>query len=392
MKLLEIITEATIKQEPPLNSNINDVQPHLLTWEEYLAVANPQDKWHSTDTYDYTLANLNEPWVRNKLKTAKQYVTKLIKGRSFTFYINVEDKRELQYNNVSPAQMDKINNNPYNYEFTVVDDESGNVVGTAQDEWGALLISVAREFRGFNLGVLLGTFIRKYVPAYNSGGLTSGGKHNLYKVYSNAVKDAMANGVYSKLVKARKLSASRATEIINSANLATKLPSSLTPDRTFENNKQDWVCMNDHTSFIIYNSKLLALYNRDAVSDFWKDELIVGMGFASSTAIDNDLVIYQFGGKDDAVKKLIMSLLMTAAQDLGYNVRVEDQFVKYVDMRKVEKSTEKSYSKNELVLKPVNYSTRIPVMIQADQRLRKKYDKHDEFKYWLQETATAKYD
>ena len=392
MKLTEIFTEATIKQEPPLNNNLNKVKPYLLTWNEYHQLVNPDDKWHSDQAYNFTLKTLNDEHDHKELLKFKQYQTKVIKGRSFTFYIRTIDRLD-NIASLTQAQQDRYQDKRYNYEFKVVDDDTGMIVGSVQDEWGALLIVVAQEYRGFGLGIILGSLIRKFVPDYASGGLTNSGRNNLYKVYSSLVKSELAKGTYSKLVSANELSTQRAKEIINSANLSVKLPPSLEVTHQYENNKQDWVCMHDSDSdgFIIYNRKLILMYNNDDVSDFWKDEFIVGMGFASSSS-GTDLVIFQFGGKDDTVKRLMMALIMTQAQQNRCNVRVEKSIAKYVDERKVELVTNRNYSKTELIFKPVSYSTSVSQLINADQRLRKKYDKYSQFEYWLKDTATAKYD
>ena len=405
MRAHEFITEATIKQELPMNDLSKKIKPYLMTWGEYSKMANPSSKWHESGAYDFSLRELNRPSQHDEIKSMKPMNSKMINGRSFTFYASVGDKTNNNYvksgagtNNVEYYSQDEkeqmFSGKKHTYDFKVVDDDTGNIVGTAQDEWGALLIAVAKEYRGFGLGVMLGTLMRGHAPEYDSGGLTQAGYNNLFKVYSGMVKKAMASGTYSKLIRANQMTVARAKEIVDSANLKIKEPSALNPKKTFENKSKDWLMMNSEGgAFILYNKKLIDMYLNDDVADHFKKDMIIGMGYASGgyNQDSTDVIIHQFGGKDDNIKKLMMDLIMSDSQQNGENVRVENSIDKYVDKSKVRKARN-FYNKSETVYTPVKYDIDMSSDFKQEARYRKKRDPYSEFTNWLEETATQMFD
>lgn len=72
---------------------------------------------------------------------------------------------------------------------------------------------VAAEYKGFGFGPYLVGLHRKYFPDANSGGFTLPCITNLLKVHTQFVKDYLASGKYSKLVRDKVLTIDKVKEI-----------------------------------------------------------------------------------------------------------------------------------------------------------------------------------
>lgn len=163
--------------------------------------------------------------------------------------------------------------NRYDYEFLIYDVDNNTVAGKTQDEWGALLVRVAEEYSGFGFGELLVSLHRKYVPHVDSGGFTPQGENNVKKVHAYFVKEALANGTYSSLLKDNKITMERIKKIVDSTKLAkTKIfnvfYSQNLPKVTVD--LDNILLLKDHTTFALYDKTI------DPLSDnVWNDKKIV---------------------------------------------------------------------------------------------------------------------
>jgi hypothetical protein len=88
-------------------------------------------------------------------------------------------------------------------------------VGFADDEWGATLITVAKEYRGYGLGSLIGSLWKKWNPNYLSGGYTSRGYKAAKIAWERRVREFLANGWYSQLVKEGRITKERVKKILD---------------------------------------------------------------------------------------------------------------------------------------------------------------------------------
>lgn len=409
-----MILEATIKQQPLPNAL--KVFPAFMTFDEYLKIANPRNKFHSSEAYDWNVDQMN----KYKSERGQKYITKTLNGRRFTFYVRTIDKTDSKYykrdTDGTPLRVDgelqyfskgelvdMFNDNRYSYEVTVIDDQTDMRVGTAQDEWGALLIATASEYRGFGIGTIVGTIIRKLVPDYDSGGLTNAGKNNLHRVYSKFVQDAMAEGLYTKEIRAGKLTTAKVKEIIASADLKKPVEKKETKNMN-PLDPEDMLLMQYENAFVLYNKHLLEMWNDDSVDDYWKDKFILGMSYASSGPVgSNNLILFQFGGENDTIKKLMMSLALSDAQVNGENVRIKKDQAKFVDFPDDEAKytwTEPvkylfPVQRDEELIQPLAYENVLKKhqsQFRKEKTYRKLRDKYGEFENWILETATQKYD
>lgn len=99
-------------------------------------------------------------------------------------------------------------------ETIVILNEEGQIVSMAADEWGATLLTVAKEYRGRGLGEVIGKVWYHFNPDYTSGGYTPQGRANAIKLWKNRVRELIASGAYSELVKRGRISLDQVREIV----------------------------------------------------------------------------------------------------------------------------------------------------------------------------------
>lgn len=133
-------------------------------------------------------------------------------------------------------------------------DSLGRVIAVAENEWGATLISVAREARGRGLGKVLARVWHDLNPGFDSGGMTPGGSNLMSAVWADRVREFMSNGWYSQLVRDGRITRARVDEIV--ADLPSRAPSETQVAPT----APDPVVMSDGSSFI-------TIYDRAVLSD-----------------------------------------------------------------------------------------------------------------------------
>jgi hypothetical protein len=226
MNIVKIILEElneVINKTEDLHPNVkgNKLIPIFLTWEEYYDMVNPGDKYHDSDSYNF---NYNENSI---FKCPIGSDCKIIKrkkvGKIELEYYLVKTK--LRYSKFdgdnyigtySDDEVIKLGRNLYEYNINVVHDNV--VVGSAQDEWGAALIYVVNEYKGLGIGEELVKLYRNIYPNKQSGGFTSGGYTQIRKYYNWMIKQALANGIYSDLVRKGEISKEKVNEIVKSVN------------------------------------------------------------------------------------------------------------------------------------------------------------------------------
>ena len=303
---LHDLFEATIKAELPKNKT--SVEPWRMTYKEYYAIANPSRKMHDSGAYDFSVKDLNKDYQKEDLAEMKLLRSISLKGIQVDIFGHAKDKRKAKYHNTSQEQIDaRFGDAPYEYSLKAVDHESGNIIGTAQDEWGALLISVAKEYRGLGIGPLLGEIMRKYVPDYDSGGFTYAGRDNFMKLYAAFVAEALRAGKYSQAVKNGEMTADRAKEIIASANLKAARHS-FEPSKEWAKDKM--VIGNFHDTIVIYDSRLVELFAKGKHENYLSDKFLYGVAYIGVNPGEKD-VMYAFGGQNDRIKNILMTIVLS---------------------------------------------------------------------------------
>lgn len=155
-------------------------------------------------------------------------------------------------------------------------DRNGIIVAQASNEWGATLIVVAKEYRGYGLGKILGKIWYEKNPSFKSGGFTASGERNAISIWKNRVSDFLSNGWYSELIKKQELSKERLDKIINDWKLVGGREKQKTGDFNLEASKPSGEALvySDGTTFIIYDKSFL---------DYQDEKYIYGYGFLRSS-------------------------------------------------------------------------------------------------------------
>lgn len=193
------------------------LQPWTLTLQEYYAAANKKNKSHDMSAYRTTVEKLNTYIRRSEFP----HVLKRENGIDYCShkeplsYGEWEDpERMTGYRSVPPEEVKKQGLPDVAVSLAAFDGET--CVGTAADEWGAVLYRVAEEYQGEGIGTNLGYLYRKIYPGKDSGGFTPAGAENFRRIHRRFVEDAWRAGKYKKAIAAGQMTQDRVDEIVNS--------------------------------------------------------------------------------------------------------------------------------------------------------------------------------
>ena len=161
----------------PENFNPRQIDPALLTYNEYLDIIDANRKCHPNSAYDVTLEQLN------RYESSKADFPKIIQrlhrhGLDFEVRLRVEKigprvktdpdglplrvDDQLQY--YTDEETQRLGFRQHEWSLAIF--EGDTKVAAVQDEWGCMLVMVAREYRSFGLG----TWLLKLAPiAHGSG-------------------------------------------------------------------------------------------------------------------------------------------------------------------------------------------------------------------------------
>lgn len=258
----------------------NDIEPALMTQKEYLNHLEAF-KSHPDDAYQFSLKEDNKKVsseylntnfnILNTIKHGSEYIKYYVDNgekNKDASYIKTDDDGEVVRDKdgmaVSMTEEEIVKSgyrNKYDRNVIAVNNNQ-QIVGSAQNEWGCVLIYVVEEYKGVGVGKELANFYRKYYPSRTSGGTTSGGFKNLIKYHERQVRLYLRNGIYSDMVKNNELTNKRAKEIINSID---KTPYS---KHTKDNEYTKFSQIKTYNKAILYEGNDIMLIN-DALLDFY---------------------------------------------------------------------------------------------------------------------------
>lgn len=342
-----------------------DLNPALLTFQEYLKVANEKGKFHEDNAYDYSLAKLNS-YDANKSEYPKLMRRMRIRGIEFEFRLK-EDR--------------------WGPEVAVWN-EDGEKVAVVQDEWGCVLIMVAREYRGFGFGPILGKIARTMAPDKPSGGFTPSGYRNFVKVYREMVRDALKNGFYAEQVRAGKMTVARVKEIVASAKLEVRPQ---TPAGDLSSGPKDWMLyVGGYGDFVLYDRKLKDVIEKEE-QDYWIEKMVKGVMLVREIHNGAGIVV-AFGGDSDKIKTLMMTCAISYCKGEGIPLYVDPEDRQYVDP-KFGRVSEQSDYKTGYERYPVELLGRIGLedFKTVERLFRRKFDQYDEFKNRMLEIGFSKW-
>ena len=253
--------------------------------------------------------------------------------------------------------------------------QDGYIVAKGQDEWGATLLAVAREYRGKGLGKIIGRYWYEYNPASESGGFTSAGEANAIALWKERVREFSAQGWYSQLIRDGRLTYDQVKAILKDAGQRPP-PKAELADAPVKATGEI-LCFADGISFIVYDRAFLEEQD---------ERFIHGFGFLRDA---HPVGTYFFRIEyDRPFAELTTKVGLQMARDNGdklydgegYHDLMED-LDKYPG---VEREGDYLIVTRDLV----------PLRSWAakEKRLRKAVDPYDEKYYSLQELANAKWD
>lgn len=367
-----------------------NLDPALLTRTEWLKIVNSEGK-HHPPSYSWSIRS-------DRYKKLSDYpellFRKIINGLTFEFRLKTIDKMKGRYLKFAGDEFlrdehgeplyyteEELRNgaipylitHPYDWRVGVFHD--GQYVGGSQNEWGAMLISVADEYRGFGLGPIVAKLARERDPEKSSGGFTSAGKVNFLRVHDSMVRDYLKTGMYSHLVRKGVITLDRVKEIVGSIGERVKKKPEVNLNFT---NSRDWNLYGDYGWLILYDRKILDLMGNERY-EYFVEKAIRGVVFVD----DRGRIISLYG----ADKKLHTLMLALAAQEEN-PLLIDKEDVQYVDDRF--EAIDDMNLKAGYWSQSFNYRGKIislQEMIRAEKAWRNLHDQHDEFLHTLQEMA-----
>jgi hypothetical protein len=404
----ELLARNPVAPLPPIYSP-NKINPALLLFKEYVQAVNKGNKFHDSNAYQYTVKSINIDYdgKRNRSSLPDNYETLLQKKRINGIMFEFRLKKQKHVYGVKDDNGNYIPNkyltddqiksrglSPYEYTIAVFNPDKFKV-GGAQDEWGAMLVYVAKEYKGFGLGPLLIKYARHFEPDKDSGGFTQAGINNLRKLHRELVRDALTNGLYRKWIDNGSITKDKVQQIIKESDLSIK-PNHKAKDLDSTDHK-DWMLYSDYEygSFIIYNKKFKDLYNTGDDNHRWAESMIKGAinvyELDASHAVPCGIVNL-FGGDTPKIKTFLMKLAATYCRDHKLPFYVDAVDIQYV-------------SKDDFVIGELTNKTgipRYPVEIKKpvkdlkylgipELKWRRSVDKYDELLNGILEMAHSKF-
>jgi hypothetical protein len=389
------------RAEPlPEPYNPKGIDPALMTLGEYQKFVDPDDKRHPDSAYDWSITDMN----RHQTKPSEDYpqlVKRLkIKGIAFEIRLLKEKNRYIRRDGedhardadgnliyLSDKEIAAKGMKTYDFMFGVFD-EDGTHIATAQDEWGTMLIAVAREYRGFGLGPILGKIARSFEPGKTSGGFTHSGQKNFAKVHREFVRDALTTGRYRSLIDQGQITVERVKAIVTSAHLHQK------PKKSSENfsatDPKDWLMMNTYGEFIVYDRKLKDMIDGPEEMEHWIDRMIIASVLVEGPSEFG--IVTRFGGNTPKIKMFLMTCAVTYCANENVPLYVDPEDLPFVDKRQIdisEADMKSGYRRHLVRLKGQGVDYR-PIAA-AEEAFRKRFDTYDEFKNSVMERAHGKY-
>jgi len=220
----ENLFEATNSPADFFNGQTPKFNPALVTWEEYYDYVNKKREYHESSAYNYEVGDLGKlKESKNKLiktqqvgKITLQYYKEIIKLEYAKW------SGEKYVGTLSLSEMKEAGLREVDISIRCIDFQTKEIVGTAQDEWGAALIAVVNEYKNLGIGEELVKIYRTIYPQKKSGGFTDSGYIQIQKYYNWVVSKFLAAGIYSDLIKKNEISKEKVKAILDSRPKSSK--------------------------------------------------------------------------------------------------------------------------------------------------------------------------
>jgi hypothetical protein len=392
-------------------------------------MTNPSGKWHDSDSYSATVRSLNEyDWIDDFDSVKKRF---RVNGIDFEIRESKEDKHDLkiikrdkdgeclyikdkngnsEYIYYSMEEKEKIfpEDRRYKYEHAVIESKTNKIVAMTQDEWGALLITSAKEFKGFALGQELLNYHRKQFPIRDSGGHTPQGYQAVFKFYQEEVKNALIRGEYRKEIKENRLTTEKVKEIISSARLSE---STITRDveynrwnlgdKTYREKKEhkktkieNWDMSDTRDIMMLVDDNYAILYNKKSLDDIenTEREYFVERGLLGYVYIggvlDSESIpkVHRIYGKNEKIENFMMEVAFNISQGEQLRVYAEEDYLISDTLREsLDDSGYDLHSEHKIYQLNNKTNQLIDVMKFVEKKYRTSIDPYNEKKMTLEE-------
>ncbi len=346
------------------------------TFKELMSIVNPGMEHHPESAYQMSLSEMNRRSWKNPLPECEISVVKHFsaKGIDFDMYEEKVDRWKLDYSKKDEfgetvrgtdgrvvfltmeekAQRIKPR---YSFEHFVVDRQSDMLVADTSDEWGCLLIAVAKEYQRMGIGSVL---LEKEIatnPFRHTGGFTTDGQATYFKVFQKAVSKHMASGGFSRDVVDGKITTKRAMDIIDSAEITRKSilqkrlecesdgaspqwAKKMAPDYKrvskleraddFDFSRGRVLLYQTGTSSILIHEKALDLFKPSSPDNEFRERAILGYAYLGGTYEGHETPkIFGLFGQNDFLKKLMVEITLNIHSNAP--VRVDKEQLKIIE-------------------------------------------------------------
>lgn len=318
---------------PPWNPSGTD--PALLTHAEWSRLVDPTGRRHGDDAFDWDVEELARR-SRDEYPHLLQQVTRgglrleVRYGVEALSYARDPDEIARGMPTLLTAEEAAARGAaPRAHSFAVFD--RATCVGVAEDEWGCWLVVVAREYRELGLGELLFRIAAEHDPARASGGFSGYGRAGFRRAHRAIVREALAAGRYSRLVRAGQLTAARAAAIVASVGLpAASGPPP--PDLVLaRNDPAAWHLLATPAGhFVLYDPTAASLDpNGERFEHFLRRAV---KGAAASADLGDErrpggayALLTLFGGETPAIRRLLLRLVFSDVAPLPLYLDPEDE-------------------------------------------------------------------
>jgi len=257
--------------------------------------------------------------------------------------------------------------------------EEGMIVAVGQDEWGAVLISVAEEYKGKGIGPIMQKIYTELYPEKESGGFTPSGLNNAVKVWEKEVRNFLAAGIYSNLIRKGEISKERVQDIVD--GLSGKVDyQSLLPKKIPQKEKDYLIYYNGANSFILYDKDYLLDHDMKYIYAYIHFE-------TKPTTDDDELYVYRFEYESDKDRQTIFYIAIQQLQSEGIKIKEDEpgsDYFKYDDMKYIDVD-EGYFNLTKGVFSNLN------LLYSKERQLRNQIDKYNEVLYNLLEDAERKW-
>lgn len=339
------------------------------------------DTLYYTMHYDFKAdisLSRQEPFVKPKNKVKIKYIENITKKLDKIVLRNMKRypytlKRFIVDNEQMTVRTENKYNKPNEGHTIAVMNSVGYIIGMASDEWGTTLIRVADEYKGKQLGVILGDIWYKLNPDYMSGGFTETGRYNAIKIWAKNVREFLQSGWYSELVKSGKISKEKVKEIIK--DLPEHKNKSVDTSATKEEKPDILIYTDNEISITVYDKKFYEDYN---------DKYIYGHAFLRDTYKD-DYFIFSID-YEPSYRKLTTMAIFQLAKNLNEKLYVADKpsdHLEIDDFEEIKIDGNYAYLKKDVI--PLKDFSKI------EKRYRKSVDPYGEGLNHLLEFAESKW-